>query len=83
MYKIKTSMLASEKKLRIVLHKLELRRLEKVYSSNCPNELCRKDLFDKYRGCDRFNSCKACWDYFLDDIAIAKRSNTEAYDVQS
>ena len=79
MYKIKTSMLASEKKLRIVLHKLELRRLEKVYSGGCPHELCRNDLFDEYRGCDRFGSCKACWDYFLDDVAIAKKSNMEVY----
>ena len=79
MYKIKTDMLRTEKKLRIVLHKLELRRLEKVYSSSCPYELCRKDLYDKYRGCDNFNSCKACWDYFLDDITIVKKNNMEVY----
>ena len=79
MYKIKTDMLRTEKKLRVVLHKLELRRLEKVYSSSCPYELCRKDLYDKYRGCNRYNSCKTCWDYFLDDIAIAKKNNMEVY----
>ena len=79
MYKIKTDMLRTEKKLRIVLHKLELRRLEKVYSSSCPYGLCRNDLHDKYRGCDRYNNCKACWDYFLDDVTIAKKSNMEVY----
>ena len=83
MYKIKTDMLASEKKLRIVLNKLELRRLGKEYSGGCPHEVCKNDLYDKYRGCDRFNSCKACWDKFLDDVAIAKKSNMEAYDVKS
>ena len=79
MYKIKTSILKNEKKLRIVLHKLELRRLGEVYSGGCPHEICRKDLFDNYRGCDRYNNCKACWDYFLDDISIAKKSNMEVY----
>ena len=79
MYKIKTSMLKNEKKLRIVLNKLELRRLGKKYSGGCPHELCRKDLYDKYRGCDEYNSCKACWDFFLDDVTITKKSNMEMY----
>lgn len=83
MFRVKTSILRNEKKLRIVLHKLELRRLGKEYSGGCPHEVCKNDLYDKYRGCDRYNNCKECWDYFLDDIAIAKRSNTEAYDVKS
>ena len=83
MYKIKTSMLKNEKKIRIVLNKLELRKLGKEYSGGCPHEVCKNVLYDKYRGCDDFNSCKACWDFFLDDVAIAKKSNMEAYDVKS
>ena len=79
MYKIKTSMLKNEKKIRIVLHKLELRRLGKTYSGGCPHEVCKNILYDKYRGCDEFISCKACWDYFLDNVTIAKKSNMEVY----
>ena len=79
MYKIKTSMLKNEKTLKRVLNKLELRRLGKEYSGGCPHEVCKNILYDKYRGCDEFISCKACWDYFLDDISIAKKSNMEVY----
>ena len=79
MYKIKTNMLKNEKTLKRVLHKLELRRLGKTYSGGCPHEVCKNVLYDKYRGCDDFNSCKACWDFFLDDVSIAKKSNMEVY----
>lgn len=80
MYKIKNGIIINERKLRIVLRKLEQRRLEEAYSGGCPHTFCKDEFHDKYRGCDKFNSCRACWDYFLDDISIIKKSNMEVYD---
>ena len=81
MYRIKSDIIENERKLKNVLRKLEQRKLGEAYSGGCPHNFCKDkdEFYDKYRGCERFNSCRACWDYFLDDISIIKKSNMEAY----
>ena len=80
MYKIKTSMLRNEMKIKPILHRLEQRSLGNEYSGHCPYSYCKGDLFKEYEGCAKGLHCKECWDKFLDDIVITKKNNMEFLD---
>ena len=83
MYIINKDMLKNEARLKNVLKKLERKRLKLSYSSGCPSEYCRRDLYSKYKGCDKFKTCEKCWDNFLNDIVIVKKNNMEVYNAYS
>ena len=80
MLRVKNEILKSKRELENVLRRLERRKLGKSYTIGCPTNRCHKAYYQKYRGCAKGLRCKKCWDFFLDDIIIAKKSNVEVYD---
>ena len=79
MLRVKNEILKSKRELERILKRLERRKLGMYYASDCPTNRCHKAYYQKYRGCAKGLHCKECWDFFLDDIIIAKKSNTEVY----
>ena len=79
MIRVKKHMLLSENDSNAIIEKYRLRESDKYYSGGCPSNVCSPSLCKIYNGCKKDLECNDCWDKFLNDIIISKRSNMEVY----
>ena len=79
MIRIKKYMLLDEKYANEIIMKYRLRESGDYYTEGCPIYVCSPSLHKIYNGCKKDLNCNDCWNRFLDDIIIGKRSNTEVY----
>ena len=79
MIRVKKYMLLYEDDSEVMISKYRLRKINENYTGGCPQRYCSPSLCKIYNGCEEGLDCEDCWDRFLDNIIITKRSNMEVY----